>query len=356
MKRYLATAAGAALLLTMSAAGVKAQDIHFSQFYENAILRNPALTGIFSGDYKAGVNYRTQWGSISTPYQTIMGSVESRIAINEDVADYLSFGLTTTYDRAGSISFNSLQIMPAINYNKSIEDKHQSYLSLGFAAAYIQRSVDPSKMTFDNQYVGGGYSPTNASGESMTFSNVQHFDVSAGVSLNSSLGEYNQVNYYLGAAAYHLTKPKQSFANESFIRLNTKWTGQLGVRWNIDNQFGATIHANYLNQAPYQETIAGGLVSWRNVKTSTEQAAFTLYAGCFYRFKDALIPTLKLDYQQYSITMSYDMNTSSLKAATNGVGGFEISLFARGNLHKGIWAKDKLKCPRFEQMMPAFQE
>lgn len=357
MKRYLSMIPAGLLCAMASVSAVRAQDIHFSQFYENAILRNPALTGIFSGDYKAGVNYRTQWGNISTPYQTIMGSVESRISVNQEIADYLSFGLTATYDKAGSISFNSLQIMPAINYNKALEDRHQSYLSLGFAAAYIQRSVDPSKMTFDNQYVGGSFNPDNPSGETMTFQNIQHFDVSAGVSLNSSLGEYNNINYYIGAAAYHLTKPKQSFnGSENFIRLSTKWTGQLGVRWNISQQFGATIHANYLNQAPYQETIAGGLLSWRNIDTRTQQSPFTLYAGCFYRFKDAVIPTVKMDYQQYSVTISYDMNTSNLRTATNGVGGFEISLFARGNLQKGVWAKDKLKCPRFEQMMPAFQE
>ena len=47
MKRYLTVFAMSVLL----GAGLSsnAQDIHFSQFYENAILRNPALTGIFSG-------------------------------------------------------------------------------------------------------------------------------------------------------------------------------------------------------------------------------------------------------------------------------------------------------------------
>ena len=115
----------------------KAQDIHFSQFYENAILRNPALTGIFSGDYKAGVNYRNQWSNISVPFQTVLASVESRISVNEDVGDMLSFGVTATYDRAGSISFNSFQVYPAVNFNKALEDKHQSYLSTGFTAGYI---------------------------------------------------------------------------------------------------------------------------------------------------------------------------------------------------------------------------
>jgi len=106
MKRYLVVAAILGVLFTKQAS---AQDIHFSQFYENAIFRNPALTGIFSGDYKAGVNYRTQWGNISNPFQTVLASVESRIAVNPEVGDYISYGVSASYDHAGAINFNSSQ-------------------------------------------------------------------------------------------------------------------------------------------------------------------------------------------------------------------------------------------------------
>ena len=108
MKKFLALAAAALSLLATQKSS--AQDIHFSQFYENSIFRNPGLTGIFSGDYKAGVNYRTQWGSISNPFQTVLASVESRVAVNKEVGDFLSYGLCVSYDHAGSINFNSLQV------------------------------------------------------------------------------------------------------------------------------------------------------------------------------------------------------------------------------------------------------
>ena len=69
---------GTMLAAVLYMSTTQAQDIHFSQFYENGILRNPALTGIFSGDYKAGVNYRTQWSSISVPFQTMLATAEDR--------------------------------------------------------------------------------------------------------------------------------------------------------------------------------------------------------------------------------------------------------------------------------------
>lgn len=343
-------------MLGVTGLEVRAQDIHFSQFYENAILRNPALTGIFSGDYKAGVNYRSQWSNISVPFQTVLASVESRIGINQETGDFLSFGVTATYDRAGSIGFNSFQVFPALNYNKALEDQHQSYLSVGFAAGYIQRSVDPNKMTFASQFLGGSFDPNNPSGENITNTKMDYYDLGAGVSFNSSLGEFNNINYYLGAAAYHINRPKAAFSKEeAFLRLNTKWNGNLGAQWHISNNAGLTTHLNYSRQGTYQEIIAGALASWRTVDLAT-RTSFTIYGGLFYRFHDALIPTVKLDYKSYSVTVSYDLNNSGLKDATNNMGGMEISLFSRGFLTKGIWAQDKTKCPRFEQMiLPAFE-
>ncbi|RYZ52684.1 MAG: type IX secretion system membrane protein PorP/SprF [Sphingobacteriales bacterium] len=338
-------------LAVMMSETTRAQDIHFSQFYENAILRNPALTGIFSGDYKAGVNFRNQWSTISAPYQTILASVETRINVNEDVADYLSFGLTATYDKAGSINFSSMQLYPAVNFNKSLEDVHQSYLSAGFTAGYVQRSVDPSKMTFSSQYSGGSFDPGAGNGENMTNTKLAYMDIGAGLSFNSSIGEYNNINYYIGAAAFHINKPKAAFVkNESFMRMEMKWNGNMGFHWQLHEQVGITTHVNYSKQGKYQELIGGALVGWRNMDPNM-QSQFTIYAGMFYRNKDAIIPTMKLDYKQYSFTVSYDINSSSLKTASNGMGGMEISVFTRGYLTKGIWKQDKTKCPRFEQMI-----
>ena len=124
MNKYFAIFS-ASLLLGVSIKS-SAQDIHFSQFYDNAILRNPALTGIFSDEYKVGLDYRTQWGSVSVPYTTTMVSAETRILINREVGDYLSFGLVGTGDKAGSIDFTSTQVYPAIAYNKALEDQHNT--------------------------------------------------------------------------------------------------------------------------------------------------------------------------------------------------------------------------------------
>src|SRR3954467_10237807 len=85
-----------------SPAAVFAQaDIHFSQFYETSILRNPALTGIFGDDFKLGAYYRNQWNSISNPFPTFLVPAETLFPISAPFEDFISFGLLSYYEKAG---------------------------------------------------------------------------------------------------------------------------------------------------------------------------------------------------------------------------------------------------------------
>ena len=51
------------------APGAGAQDIHFSQFFEAPLLRNPSLAGIYTGDIRVQAVYRDQWNSITNAYK-----------------------------------------------------------------------------------------------------------------------------------------------------------------------------------------------------------------------------------------------------------------------------------------------
>jgi len=347
MKSYLKLFLFAVVLMSC---GVRAsaQDIHFSQFYENAVLRNPALVGIYSGDYKVGADYRNQWGSIAAPFQTALISGEARIVVNREIGDYISFGLAASYDKAGSIDFTSVEVYPAINYNKALEDVHNTYLSVGLTGGYIARTVDMSKATFSSQYVGGNYSSSNPTGENAPFKSLTNYDVGAGVSLNSSIGTENKFNYYFGAALYHINRPTEVFNGaEVLVKLPMKWEGNLGFHSALSDQWGITVHLNYSDEQPYQEYIGGILATWRT-HTPGLPSTFALSAGVFYRYQDAIIPTVKVDYQNTSIGFSYDVNTSGLKTVTSGTGGYEITLYMRGNFKHNLHPGDNIKCPHFE--------
>src|SRR3982751_342099 len=93
------------ILLTLSFQGF-AQDIHFSQFFEAPLLRNPALAGLFSGDMRFQAVYRTQWQSVTVPYQTTSLNGEFKMLVGKS-EDYITIGGQILYDKAGSISMRA---------------------------------------------------------------------------------------------------------------------------------------------------------------------------------------------------------------------------------------------------------
>lgn len=334
------------ILLLLGGVGY-GQDIHFSQFYETSILRNPSLTGIFNGDYKVGVVYRSQWSSISKPYQTAVVTAETRVPIRGEANDFLSIGLMSYYDKAGSISLQTLSLYPAINYNKSLSADKNTFLSVGFTGGMIQRSFDPSKATFDNQYQNNRFDPTYASGEVLPDPSFTQWDVGAGTSLNGTTGQDNNINYILGVAGYHFSEPKYSFYSDRNINIAMRWNINAGLSVQASEVFSYQLHANYMNQGSYNEIIAGGLLGWNKMAYSSSQVLFSLLGGVFYRVGDAVIPTVKVRYQGLSFGFSYDATVSSLTPASNLRGGFELSLVQTGLFRDPKFQKSRTLCPHF---------
>jgi hypothetical protein len=61
---------GIIILQLLFARTVMAQDFHLSQFHRAPLILNPAMTGFMLGKYRLGVNYRNQWGSVKSKYET----------------------------------------------------------------------------------------------------------------------------------------------------------------------------------------------------------------------------------------------------------------------------------------------
>jgi hypothetical protein len=78
-----------------------------------------------------------------------------------------------------------------------------------------------------------------------------------------------------------------------------------------------------------------------------DDANCVLHVGGFLRWKDAFIPVVKVDMRSLSVALSYDVNVSQLKTASQGRGGFELSLSYIGFLHRNDAARDEVMCPRF---------
>lgn len=332
-------------LLICLVAGSKAQDIHFSQFFEAPLLRNPSLAGIFTGDIRVQAVYRDQWNSFTNAYRTGSLNAEYKMPVGGG-GDFLTTGLQVLYDKAGSAGLTSTHVMPALNYHKSLSSDKVSYLSLGFMGGMIRKSIDLSKISTNSQYGGGGYDPTAPTGEQLSVPSFTSWDASVGMSFNSSFGVDQLNSMFIGAAYHHLNRPKNSFYRNPEIELSPKFVFSSGVKFILDDWTYVTLHADHSMQGTFKETIGGAMYSYK-IGGLVDEPLYTIHAGAFLRWKDAFVPVVKMDMQSLSVAVSYDVNVSPLKTASMGRGGFELSLTWTGFVKRDNDNTYGTLCPRF---------
>src|SRR5580704_74708 len=240
---------------------VNAQDLHFSQFFEAPLLRNPSLAVIFTGDYRIQGVYRDQWNSVTDGYRTGSLNGEYKMPVGSG-NDFLTAGLQILFDKAGTVGLTTSEFLPALNYHKSLSDQKTMYLSLGFMAGVVEKMIDRSKITTNNQFDGNAYNPSLPDGESFPTPNIKYFDASVGASFNTSFGDNQQNSLFFGAAYHHLNRPRNSFYQDA-SELDPKYVFSGGIKLNLDEDSYFTMQADYSKQGTFQETIGGVTYSYK---------------------------------------------------------------------------------------------
>ena len=321
-----------------------AQDVHFSQFFEAPLLRNPALAGIYTGDVRVQLVMRDQWRSVTDAYRTGSLNLEYKMPVGKG-DDFITAGGQLLYEKAGTVGLVSTHILPAFNYHKSLSDEKTMYLARGFMGGLIRKTFDITKMTTDEQYQGG-FDPSLPTVENFGAPNISSWDGSVGLSFNTTFGNNEANSMFAGAAYHHLNRPKNSFYRDETIELNPKYVFSTGIKLRVNDYAHFIIQADHSIQGAYSQTIGGALYSY-HIGDQPDNPLYTIHAGAFLRWKDALIPVLKIDKHPMSLAISYDVNVSPLKTASQGRGGFELSLAYIGFLNRENSSRDKVLCPKF---------
>src|SRR5215831_20538414 len=229
-----------------------AQDIHFSQFYETPLYRNPAFAGVFTGDIRVQAVFRSQWNSFVDAYKTGSMNAEYKMPVGKG-EDFVTCGLEAFYDRAGSADLTTTIVTPVLNYHKSISNEKNMYLSAAFMGGLVNRRFDRSRITTNNQYDVG------TDGENFNRTQYSYWDGSAGISFNSGLGNNPQNSLLVGVAYNHFNKPRNSFFENANVLLDSKWVFSCDFKVGVNENSWLTFHSDYSRQGTYREVI-GGLI------------------------------------------------------------------------------------------------
>jgi type IX secretion system PorP/SprF family membrane protein len=309
---------------------LNAQDIHFTQFYLAPLVLNPALSGA-QHDVRGVLNYKSQWNSVAQPYTTANFSYDQRFGQKTDAVLH-GVGVSVGQDKSGNPYIKTFNA--GLSYAPQIKVSQRARLGVGVYVGMIQRSVSYEGLKWANQYDGMQYNSALATKEPEGRLSLMGADVGTGIHY-----EYAKTERYMtgndhrkfsaGISAFHLNRPAYSFYNNSeklYMKVGGYMNGEIGMG-NSDLSLVPGVY--YYMQGTAKELLVGNLFQLKLLDdskyTGFVQGAFAAI-GMYYRGKDAAIAMALLKVKTYAIGISYDFNISSLKSASKGRGGFELSL------------------------------
>ena len=334
MKNYYLT-----IIVSLCYLVANAQDPHFSQFYAMPLTLNPALTGVSNYKIQANVQYRNQWQSVTIPFQTTAASLSGMLFKDNGLLgdDYVGLGMSVINNESGDVQFRNPQAMLYAAYHKSLDGDAQHFLSGGFTYGVGQRAINGGLLTFNSQFDGSIFNSNIPSGEMLGSESITYQDFGAGIAYSFTYDA--QSSFYVGGALTHINTPNISFLpNEYEDPLDRKFTLYSGGSLPINDKFTMLFQGIILRQGGFNEINLGAFVRYNLVSTyyGSSESDISVVFGTTHRVGDAQVAVVRFDIYNFMIGFSYDANISELRAASQTIGGFELSVgYQFGEVQQG---------------------
>ncbi len=328
------------IALAVNTLTLQAQDIHFSNTEYAPLILNPALAGANS-PLQANLAYRTQWGQLGSSFRTAMASFDARVTEdNTSKTNFLALGVQFFNDRIGEMGMATNSVSLAVADHIRIDSKNR--LSLAINGGYAIRSFDNMEGRWASQFDGVGYNGALPSGEDFSNQNFGYFDLGAGVLYTfekkvKAMAKNVDKRVNVGIAAYHLTRPNNSFIDLETERLPVRYTGFINADISVYGTSGAFLPGVYYQrQGNFSQLLLGTNYRYSFNKGSNYtgfELPLSISLGLFARVKDSFIGKLMIDWDRFSVGYAYDFTYSRLSSNSNPLGASEI--FVRFNMGDG---------------------
>ena len=326
-----------------------AQDTHFSQFTSATMKLNPAAIGMMTEAGRFNLQYRNQWASLlgsGNSYKTIAATFERRKDFKS--TDFFGFGVGVWSDRAGA-ALRTDEITGGFSYARKFFGKEDAahYLTGGAEVGERRVSLDLSDREWISQHDGnGGFDPSKYGG-TVAFSPNYATDISMGLGWYSNFGKNKII--MAGFALHHLNNPTYTVDNARFQTLQTRRTAHLAVEYPIRRNVTLLPSVLWMTQGPATELTYGAKLKFIIIEPNS---AF-VQVGAFIRkvnsletgsLSDAIIFFGRLDWKNYGLGASYDINGTTLRDINPNFETVELTLSYRFG---EVYDRPHVVTPRF---------
>jgi type IX secretion system PorP/SprF family membrane protein len=330
-----------------AALGLRAQDLHFSQWFNSPLTTNPANTGFIpDADYRLGANYRNQWSSVmEEPYKTMSIFGDAQVFRNRIQSGWLGLGGVIMHDVAGAGDLTTTEVYGSVAYHQMIA--YSSLITLGFNTGWVNKRINSSALKFPDQFDGEFFDNTLPTSVVINEPNVNYFDLQVG--MNYAYFPNTKTYLNAGFSVQHINTPKESFFSVDptgfSSQIPRRYIGFLNASFKTSDQVIINPMAYYTNQAGAAEAVAGFNIQYNLSGDGDNQ----LIAGLYYRVGDAIIPMIGFIYKNIHLMFSYDVTASSLSQYNGSRGAWEFSLIQDGLYSQYNGDQHQTMCPNFKQ-------
>lgn len=303
-------------LLQLTVAG---QDLHFTQSGIVPVLHDPSQSAAFDGDMRFSSLYRQQWQSVPVPFRSFTAVVESHLPMPVQLPGRLGWALSFQNDQAGDGQLNWTTVGGRAAYRLPLGSFE---IAAGAGIDVGQRAFDPLRLQLGDQYDGELFDPANPTAEFFERSSTSYASLHAGLGLFFKPADRRD-RLWAGVSVNHLNKPVIGFWSDiatvrpMLIKLQLQASAAISDRQDVVGWLQAQ------TQGPYREAMA--MIGLRHFSAAVADETLYLTLAAGYRLADAALLCLQLGNARWQASLSYDINTSAFRVATQGRGGPELS-------------------------------
>jgi len=299
---------------------VNAQDIVLSQPFMSGQFLSPASVG--NGLYKRRIkgNLKAQMTDGNNLFQTMVVGMDTRFkSADENSKNYLGIGGQIVSDQVNKGLMQSNYIGLNLAYHIFLDKDLYKDISLGFGTVYAQTTLDRSKLIFGDQYDYAGGLTSNATMENLP-PYPSEFSAIAGLLYT----QHNETVFIqTGGTASFFSKPNITYSiTNSAPEYSYRFFSNIELP--LSNAFSIAMHGNMLHKKVKNQYFLGATFGASIL--NDEENLKRLYIGCFYRYKEAVVPTISFISNQYIFGMSYDIYNPKNNAANLRISSLELTL------------------------------
>ena len=241
-------------------------------------------------------------------------------------SNYASFNVSGNIRlKENSGSMENGQRVRHISKIKMDEGGGEQRLGVGIGFIYGHKRLDYSKLTFGEQWTGNGFDASLPSGEAGISSMKPYFSTSAGIVYNY-VG--TNTNIDIGAAVFHLNKPRQTLLDDDNQYLAKRWVAHANVESYVGERMVFNANGIYQKQAGASYFSVGGALGYFIPNGENEML---VNAGLWYWSNNAFIPYVGFAFGNLQFGLTYDITISDLKNTPKHAQTFELCLILRGD-------------------------